>query len=172
MSLVHGDLIKYFKTKLHSEIEFIMKVLIENGYPLDLEQSIVCAKIPQVNKPTLHRLEKYHQFAITVDYVSSSIFIQLTACLHYTTYGGIHTRRCSASSHHFSSEIYNYKCQCNDEYIGRSNKRLETRIEQYVPSRLINTYPLRFVKGHMKLCIRILILPVSRSRIINTLYDL
>lgn len=135
-SLVHGDLIKCSKTKLHSEIEFITKVLIENGYPLDLEQSIVRAKIPQVNKPTLHGLEKYHQFVITVDYVSLSIFVQSTACLHCKTYGGIHSRRCSASSHHFSSEIYNYKCQCNDEYIGRINKRLETRIEQYVPIKI------------------------------------
>lgn len=89
--LVHGDLIKCSKTKLHLGIEFITKVWIENGYPLNLEQSIVLAEIPQVNKPTLYGLEKYDHFAITVDYVSLSILLQWTTRLDGTTYGEIHS---------------------------------------------------------------------------------
>lgn len=38
--------------------------------------------------------------------------------------------------HLVSSVIYNYKCQCESEYIGIANQMLETRIDQHVPAKI------------------------------------
>lgn len=37
---------------------------------------------------------------------------------------------------HVCSVIYNYKCLCNSEYIGRTNQRLETRIDHHMPAKI------------------------------------
>lgn len=41
-----------FKTKLNSEIEFIIKVYLK--YPFDILQFSICAKIVQFNKPKFY----------------------------------------------------------------------------------------------------------------------
>lgn len=40
-TLVHRDLKIYSQSELYSEIEFVIRVLGDNDYPLDIEQSAV-----------------------------------------------------------------------------------------------------------------------------------
>ena len=42
------------------------------------------------------------------------------------------------SCHTKSSVIYEFTCQCDSGYVGRSTQRLEDRIKQYVPSSIRN----------------------------------
>lgn len=39
---------------------------------------------------------------------------------------------------HVSSVIYTYKCGCGSSYIGRTTQRLDCRIRQHVPLRVLN----------------------------------
>lgn len=47
------------KTNLEHELEFIKKVLCDNGHPLDVVQSGIHAKIAQFHKPNLLGPNKY-----------------------------------------------------------------------------------------------------------------
>lgn len=49
-TLVHHAIIICSEKKINLEIEFIMKILVENAYSVDIAQAIIRAKIAQINK--------------------------------------------------------------------------------------------------------------------------
>lgn len=40
------------------------------------------------------------------------------------------------SPYRVGSKVYNFKCQCDAEYIGRTGQKLKVRINQYVPAEI------------------------------------
>ena len=46
--------------------------------------------------------------------------------------------------HHFNSIIYKYTCSCGSDYVGRTSNRLDLRIRQHLPARILN---LRHIRG-------------------------
>ena len=40
--------------------------------------------------------------------------------------------------HHINSVIYKYTCSCGSVYIGRTSNRLDLRIKQHLPGRILN----------------------------------
>ena len=40
--------------------------------------------------------------------------------------------------HHINSVIYKYTCSCGSDYIGRTSNRLDLRIKQHFPARILN----------------------------------
>ena len=40
--------------------------------------------------------------------------------------------------HHINSVIYKYTCSCGSDYIGRTSNRLDLRIKQQLPARILN----------------------------------
>lgn len=62
MTPVHRAVKNCFQTELRSEIEFATKVLMDNGYRLDIVQSNIGPKTAQFKKPKLAVLEKCHVY--------------------------------------------------------------------------------------------------------------
>ena len=40
--------------------------------------------------------------------------------------------------HHINSVIHKYTCSCGSDYIGRTSNRLDLRIKQHLPARILN----------------------------------
>ena len=40
--------------------------------------------------------------------------------------------------HHINSVIYKYTCSCGSDYIGRTSNRLDLRIKEHLPARILN----------------------------------
>ena len=48
--------------------------------------------------------------------------------------------------HHINSVIYKYTCSCGSDYVGRTSNRLDLRIRQHLPARILN---LRLIRGQL-----------------------
>ena len=48
--------------------------------------------------------------------------------------------------HHINSVIYKYKCNSGSDYVGRTSNRLDLRIRQHLPARILN---LRLIRGQL-----------------------
>ena len=48
------------------------------------------------------------------------------------------TKKDVLSSHHHSNVIYQFVCQCNSRYVGRTSQRLKERIKHDVPRSIAN----------------------------------
>ena len=47
---------------------------------------------------------------------------------------------------HINSVIYKYTCSCGSDYVGRTSNRLDLRIRQHLPARILN---LRLKRGQL-----------------------
>ena len=146
-SLVHRALMICTKRRLNGEIEWIKKILLDNGYPtnaintqitkkiaqfstlkrLDPEKCPVYLRVPWIGKPSTN-LEKEVKTAVESCYGSVSTRLIFTSKRMLPV-----ARKDVLPTTQKSSVIYEYKCHCDSRYVWRTSKRLQDRIKQHVP---------------------------------------
>ena len=156
--LTHRALMICSKSKLHSELEEITKIFLENGYPEDVisvyikekignfsadvkfgpQKCSVYLKLPWIGDSSL-RFESQIKQAIT------NCFFAVNPRVVYSTKKALPSiqKECVPATQE-SSVVYEFTCQWNSGYVGRTTQRSEDRIKQHVPSNIRNkTHPQR-----------------------------
>ena len=151
-TLVHRALMISSKCFFNDEIEFIRSTLSKNGYPLSFLDSVVDdilnkfdrAKICTVNKfPVYLRLRyigsKSEEFAKCITAaVGKCYFLAAVRVNFLTRTAFVSMRKDFLPHHHINLVIYKYTCSCGSDYIGRTSNRLDLRIRQHLPARVLN----------------------------------
>ena len=135
------------------EIDFIKSTVSRNEYPLsvldgdvhDVVNKFHRAKRCTVNKrPVYLRLpyigsrgEKFAKCITTA--VSKYYFSAAVRVIFLTRTAFVSMRKDVLPPHHINSVMYNvYTCSCGSDYIGRTSNRLDLRIKQHLPARILN----------------------------------
>ena len=145
---------------LGDEIKFIKSTLSKNGYPLSVLDSVVndvTIKFDRASGCTVNRCPVY----LRLPYIGSrgerlakSITIAVGRCYFSASSRVIFQIRTAYVSmrkdvlplHHINSVIYKYTCSCGSDYIDRYSNRLDLRIRQHLPARILN---LRLIRGQL-----------------------
>ena len=146
-TLVHRELIICSRTKLGSELDKIKQLLIENGYSADVLLSCINKKTSQLCSRKTFGPEKcpvYLKFP-WIGNVSSKFENQInkaiTSCFYAVKPRVVYSTRVmlpSPKKHgvpttQSSCVVYEFLCQCEARYVGRTTQRLADRIKQHVP---------------------------------------
>ena len=146
------------KSKLDSELEKLTKIFLENGYQEDVisvyikekignfsadvkffpQKCLVYLKLPWISDSSL-RFESQIKQAIT------NCFFAVNPCVVYSTKKALPSiqKECVPATQK-SSIVYEFTCQYDSGYVGRTTQRLEDRKKQHVPSNIRNkTHPQR-----------------------------
>ena len=157
-TLTHRALMICSKSKLDSELEKLTKIFLENGYPEDVisvyikekignfsadvkfgpQKCPVYLKLPWIGYSSL-RFESQIKQAIT------NCFFAVNPRVVYSTKKALPSiqKECVPATQK-RSVVYEFTCQCDSGYVGRTSQRLEDRIKQHVPSNIRNkTHPQR-----------------------------
>ena len=140
------------KCFLDDEIEFIKSTLSKNRYPLSVLDSVVhdvwnkfdWAKRCTINKCPVYLCLPYissrgEKFAKCITAaVGKCYFSAAVRVIFLTRTAFVSMRKDVLPPHHINSVIYKYTCSCGSEYIGRTSNRLDLRIKQHLPARILN----------------------------------
>ena len=136
------------KNKLKQEIDFIKKILLDNGYPEDMiVHKHIPKKIVQFSTAKPFGPEKCPVYlkAQWIDSVSQHLEHQVKSAVQ-NCYGAVSPRLIFSSqcmlpaakkdvlpANQRSMVIYEHECHCDSRYVGRTTQRLQERIKQHVP---------------------------------------
>ena len=147
------------KHRLNEEIERIKKILLDNGYPKNVNNAQIAKKIVQLStlkrfcpekSPVYLRVSGIGKLFTNLE---KEVKIAVESC-----YGSVSTRLVFTSKRMLpvarkdvlptiqkSFVIYEYNCHCDSRYVGRTSQRLQNHIKQHVPQwlRLQLTHPCR-----------------------------
>ena len=149
-TLVYRVLMISSKCFLGDEIKFIKSTLSKNGYPLSVLDGVVHdVKFDRASRYTVNKCPVYlrlpyigsrgERFAKSITvvvgkcYFSAAVRVIFQTC---TTF--VSMRKDVLPPHHINSVIYKYTCSCGSDYIGRTSNRLDLRIKQHLPARILN----------------------------------
>ena len=145
-TLVPRALMICAKNKLKQEIDFIKKILLDNGYPEDIVLKHISKKIAQFSTAKPFGPEKCPVYlrAPWIGSVSQQLEHQAKSAVQ-NCYGAVSPRlifssRCMlpaakkdvVPANLRSMVIYEYVCHCDSRYVGRTTQRLLERIKQHV----------------------------------------
>ena len=146
-TLVHRALMICTKNKLKQEIDFIKKILLDNGYPENIVLKHISKKIAQFSAAKLFGPEKCPVYlrAPWIGSASQQLEHQVKSAVQ-NCYGAVSPRLIFSSqcmlpaakkdvlpANQRSMVIYEYVCHCDSRYVGRTTQKLQERIKQHVP---------------------------------------
>ena len=140
------------KNKLDQELGKIRSILLENSYPERVINSVFKRKLQQLNSNPVHTVKKCPVYLHIpwIGNVSMKFEKQITPAVKRCFFSVepraiFNTRQLFPAikknvlpSHHHSNVIYQFVCQCDSRYVGRTSQRLEERIKQHVPRSITN----------------------------------
>ena len=148
------------KCFLGDEIKFIKSTLSKNRYPLSVLDGVVndvMIKFDGASRCTVNRcpvylrlpyigsrVERYPKSITTVVgrcYISAAVRV-----IFHTHTAFVSIRKDVLPPHHINSVIYKCTCSCGSDYVGRTSNRLDLRIRQHLPARILN---LRLKRGQL-----------------------
>jgi len=152
-SLVQRAFMICSKGKLCPELDKILSILVENGYPENFIKSTIKRKLQQFNLNPVHTVKKcpvyLHipwignvsmKFEKLITSAVKRCFFSVEPRVVFTTRQLLPaTKKDVLPSHHQNSVIYQFVCHCNSRYVGRTSQRLEERIKQHIPKSITNT---------------------------------
>ena len=145
-TLVHRALMICTKNKLKQEINFIKKILLDNGYPEDIVLKHISKRIAQFSTAKPFRPEKCPVYlrAPWIGSASQQLEHQVKSAVQ-NCYGAVSPRLIFSSqcmlpaakkdvlpANQRSMVIYEYMCHCDSLYVGRTTQRLQERFKQHV----------------------------------------
>ena len=146
-TLVHCALKICSKSKLKEEINQIKEILLDNGYPKDFVLKQISKKIMQFSRPKQFGPDKCPVY-LRVTYTGKAA-LTLERNLRIAVencYGSVALRTVFVSRQMLlasrkdvlpaiqkSFVIYEHKCHCDSQYVGRTAQRLQDRMKQHVP---------------------------------------
>ena len=135
------------KSKLKQEIDFIKKILLDNGYPEDIVLKHISKKIAQFSTAKPFGPEKCPVYLRTpwIGSASQQLEHEVKSAVQ-NCYGAVSPRLIFSSqcmlpaakkdmlpANQRSMVIYEYVCHCDSRYVSRTTQRLQERIKQHVP---------------------------------------
>ena len=159
-TLVHRALMISSKCFLANEIKFIKSTLSKNWYPLSVQDGVVndvMIKFDRASRCTVNRCPIYLRL-LCIDSrgerLAKSITTAVGRCyfsaavrvIFQTPSEFVSMRKDVLPPHHINSVIYKYTCSCGSDYVGRISNRLDLRIKQHLPARILN---LRLKRGQL-----------------------
>ena len=146
-TLVHRALMICTKNKLKQEINFIKKILLDNGYPEDIVLKHISKRITQFSTVKPFGPEKCPVYlrAPWIGSASQQLEHQVKSAVQ-NCYGAVSPRLIFSSqcmlpaakkdvlpANQRSMVIYEYMCHCDSLYVGCTTQRLQERFKQHVP---------------------------------------
>ena len=141
------------KQKVDQELDKLKSIFMNNGYPVDLLNSLIrppktgvsdCLRYGPKPCPVFIRLPwKGHwssSIARTITSVTRSAYYAVNATVMYSTARAFNLKKDILPSHEQSNLVYEFECRtCGGRYVGRTLQRLNTRIRQHVPLHLLSS---------------------------------
>ena len=127
------------KRKLNPELDKILSILLENGYPENLVKSTIKRKLQQLNLNPVHTVKKSPVYLHIpwIENVSMKFEKQITSAVKRCFFSVEPrvvftirqllpaTKKDVLPSHHQNNVIYQFLCHCDSRYVGRTSQRLE-----------------------------------------------
>ena len=151
-TLVHRALMLSSKCFLDDETEFIRSTLSKNRYPLSGLYSAVydvLNKFDRAKRCTVTKCPVYlrlpyrgsrgEKFAKCITAaVGNCYFSAAVRVIFLNRTAFVSMCKDVQPPHHINSIIYKYTCNCGSDYLGRTSNRLDLRIKQHFPARILN----------------------------------
>ena len=159
-TLVYRALMISSKCFLGDEIKSIKSTSSKNGYPLSVLDSVVndvMIKFDRASRCTVNRCPVY----LRLPYIGSrgerlaksittaagwGYFSAAVRVIFQTHTAFVSMRKYVLPRHHINSVIYKYTYSCGSDYVGRTSNRLDLRIRQHLPARILN---LTLIRGQL-----------------------
>ena len=148
--LVHRALMICTKNKLKQGIDFIKKILLDNGYFEDIVLKHISKKIAQFSTAKPFGPEKCPvylraswigsaspQLEHQVKSAVQNCYRAVSSCLIFSSQCMLPAaKKDELPANQRSMVIYEYVCHCDSRYIGQTTQRIQERIKQNVPKAL------------------------------------
>ena len=146
-TLVHRALVICSKSTLQNELSNIRKILINNGYPEAVINTVIIKKTNQFRRPTELGPNKcpvyLHlpwlgnvsmRYEMQIKTAIKRCCIAAKPCIVYTTRQLLPaTKKDVLTALHQSNIVYQFLCHCDSRCVSRTSQRIQQRIKQHVP---------------------------------------
>ena len=150
-TLVHRALVICSKSTLQNELSNIRSILINNGYPEAVTNTVTNKKINQFHGPTQLGTKKCPVYLhlpwlsnVSMRYemqIKTAIkrgYFAVEPCIVFTTRQLLPAAKKDVlPACHQSNIVYQFLCHCDSRYVGRTSQRLQQRIKQHVPKTIL-----------------------------------
>ena len=165
---------------LKTETEKIKKILVGNGYPLELINRVIKSYDDKRGKPKLFGPDKYPA-VLKLPYLgnASRLFEKKVQEIVQKNYNQVKPRIIFVSKPVISLKlkdpiptlnksciIYKFKCFCDKSYIGQTSRHLRTRLNEHIPKCI-----LRFIDEKTKIKTKAVVNATKRSSIAEHLVN-
>ena len=165
---------------LKTETEKIKKILVGNGYPLELINRVIKLYDDKRGKPKLFGPDKYPA-VLKLPYLgnASRLFEKKVQEIVQKNYNQVKPRIIFVSKPVISLKlkdpiptlnksciVYKFKCFCDKSYIGQTTRHLRTRLNEHIPKCI-----LRFIDEKTKIKTKAVVNATKRSSIAEHLVN-
>ena len=153
-TLVHRALVICSKSTLQSELSNIRSIIINNGYPEAVINTVITKKINQLRRPTQLGPKKcpvyLHlpwlgnvsiRYEMQIKTAVKRCYFAVEPCIVYTIRQLLPVAKNDVlPAFHQSNIAYQFLFPCDSLYVGRSSQRLQQRIKQHVPKTILQEH--------------------------------
>ena len=148
-TLVHKALVICSKSTLQNELSNIRSILIINGYPEAITNTVMTKKMNQFRRPTQFGPKKCPAIAgqcllryeMQIKTAVKRCYFAVEPCIVYTTRQLLPVAKKDVlPAFHQSNIVYQFLCHCDSRYVGRTSQRLQQRIKQHVPKTILQKH--------------------------------
>ena len=153
-TLVHRALVICLKSTLQNELSNICSILINNGYPEVVINTVITEKINQFHRPMQLGSKKCPVYLhlpwlgnVSIRYkmqIKTAIkhcYFAVEPCIVYTTRQLLPAAKKDVlPAFHQSNIIYQFLCHCDSRYTGHTSQKIQQRIKQHVPKTILQEH--------------------------------
>ena len=153
-TLVHRALVICSKSTLENELSNIRSILMNNGYPEAILNTVMTKKMNQFRRPTQFGPKKcpvyLHlpwlgnvslRYEMQIKIAVKRCYFAVKPCIVYTTRQLLPVAKKDVlPTFHQSNIVYQFRCHCDSRYVGRTSQRLQQRIKQHVPKTILQKH--------------------------------
>ena len=153
-TLVHRALVICSKSTLKNKLSNIQSILINNGCPEAIINTVMTNKMNQFRRPTQLGPKKcpvyLHlpwlgnvslRYEMQIKTAVKRCYFAVEPCIVYTTRQLLPAAKKDVlPAFHQSNIVYQFLCHYDSRYVGRTSQRLQQRIKQHVPKTILQKH--------------------------------
>ena len=153
-TLVHRALVICSKSTLQNQLFNIRSILINNGYPEVVVNTVITKKMNQFHKPTQLGPKKYPvylhlqwlgnvsmRYEMQIQTAVKRCYFAVEPYIVYNTRQLLPVAKMDVlPAFHQNNFVYQFLCHCYSRYVGRTSQRLQQRIKQHVPKTILQEH--------------------------------